>query len=122
MVSRRDNVARMISGQLFTLDELKHLGHVSDYENTVWLPKLDRDKLLEEYWIEVRTTKVPVLVRCQFCATVLWAHAYGDVTFYRHGHDEQVYKASTPNDAISKGDTHSLMLWLNGLHARELVG
>lgn len=107
---------------IFTLDELEHLKLVKDYENTVWLPKVDRDKLLETNWIEVRTTGIPVLVRCQFCGTVLWAHAYHDVTFYRHGHNEQIYKASTPDDKISKSDTHSLMLWLNGLHARELVG
>lgn len=107
--------------QLFTLDELKHLTHVKDKEDTIWLPKQERDQLLETHWIEVRTTKIPVLVRCQFCATVLWAHAYGDTTFYRHGKDEQVYKAKTPGDRISKDDTHSLMLWLNGLHAKELV-
>lgn len=108
--------------QLFTLDELEHLKLVRDKEDTIWLSKLDRDRLLETNWIEVRTTGIPVLVRCQFCAAALWAHSYHDVTFYRHGKDEQVYKAKTPRDLISKSDTHSLMLWLNGLHARELVG
>lgn len=113
----------MSGRQLFTLDELEHLRTVTDYNNSLFLPKADRERLLETHWIEVRTTKIiPSLVRCQFCGTVLWAHAYGDVTFYRHGRDEQIYKASTPNESITKSDTHSLMLWLNGLHAKELVG
>lgn len=107
---------------IFTLDELEHLKSIRDYENSLFLPKITRDRLLETNWIEVRTTRfLPSLIRCQFCTCVLWAHAYGNTTFYRHGHDEPIYKAQTPDEKISKSDTHSLMFWLNGLHARELV-
>lgn len=106
---------------MFTLDELEHLKLVRDREGTLFMPKSIRDGLLETHWIEVRSTQL-TFVCCQFCGAMLWAHSYHDVTFYRHGRDEQVYKASTPNEKISKQDTHSLMLWLNGLHARELVG
>lgn len=107
---------------IFTLDELEHLKSVKDYAGSLTLSTFDRDRLLEEYWIQVRVNKTRVPVRCQFCHIELWAHAYHNSTFYRHGQDEQVYKAQTPYEKITKNDTHSLMLWLNGLHARELVG
>lgn len=115
----------MRSNQLFTLDELRHLETVKDYNfsEAMLLTNERRNELLELWWIPVRGKIARGRPQtCNLCPRVIWAHARDSATYYRHGSDsEQILKIETPAGMISTSKVRELMHWMNGLHAKELV-
>lgn len=114
-----------MSNQLFTLDELKHLESVRDYNfsEAMLLTNERRNELLELWWIPVRGKIARGTPQtCNLCPRIMWAHAQDSTTYYRHGSDsEQILKIETPAGMIFTSKVRELMHWMNGLHAKELV-